>query len=189
MASAKVTPAKKTKAPAKVPKQTGSDKKPSGHPTYAEMVVKAIVALTVSNPREGASLNKVAKYITSSFNVGAGSEAVIRQRIKQGLKKCIDGEFITRKSGTGLTGSFRLNAKQKENFSKGKLFVEKKNAPTSKEADEKKTPVKKSTAKVAKPAAAPKAKTTPAKKASAATKKSPATKKAAVPKKPAAAKK
>lgn len=62
---------------------------------------------------------------------GNGTEKSVNNRVKIALKKCVDENFVTQKTGLGLNGSFRLNAEQKKKYLKGKLY-EKKNAPTNK---------------------------------------------------------
>ena len=176
-----------TKAPKK--KTPAKPKKPSAHPTYSEMVGKAISAL---KERGGSSRQAILKYIMANFNVGKDAKSV-NAHLKLSLRAGVKNKSLKQSKGTGASGSFRIGevkaAKKPAKAKKAakpkaakpkkakkpaakKAVGEKKAAkPKTKKPKAKKPAVKKAAAKPKKAkspkkkaAAKPKAKKTPKKK-------------------------
>ena len=80
-----------------------SNKKPTDHPTYAEMISSAISTL---KDRTGSSRQAIAKFVCANYEVDADKAALhLRRALKKGVE---DGVFKTaRKSGKGA-GSYKL---------------------------------------------------------------------------------
>ncbi|XP_048240502.1 histone 24-like [Haliotis rufescens] len=169
MADAAAAPAV-VKTPKK--KAAAKPKKADAHPTYLEMIKKAISSL---KERSGSSRQAVLKYILANYKVG-DNQVAINARIKTALKNGVKNGALKQSKGTGAAGSFRLGeAKKDEKPKKAKAAAKPKKAA-------------KSPKKVKKPAAAKKPKTA-AKKAAKSPKKVKAAakpKKAKTPKKAAA---
>ena len=170
-------------------KKTSSVAKAS-HPSFKEMILNAVVALC--GGRQKASRQMIEKYIFAN-NLTVEDNASNRTHIKKALARLAESGEVTRKSGTGASGSFRPGKVEKKPkvvkkvAAKPKEAVEKRSA--AKKSPAKKSPVKKSPAKAKKTAAKPKkvtdAKKSPAKKVAA---KKTAVKQTQVAKKPASKK-
>lgn len=99
--------------PAKV-KKAAKPKKPSTHPKYSEMIVKAVTAL---KERGGSSRQAILKHILANFNVGKDAAAV-NSRLKVSLKKCVAKGVLKQSKGKGASGSFRVGEKKAEKKAK-----------------------------------------------------------------------
>lgn len=150
---------KKVKAASK-PKAV---KKVASHPSYQDMIKKAVESL---KERNGSSRQAIQKYIQSTFKTC--DDKLSQAHLKLALKRGVEGGLLKRVKGTGASGSFRMAQAVAK--------------PVKKPAV-KKPAVKKTTA--AKPAA----KKAPVKPKTAAAKAKPAAKAAAKPKKVVAEKK
>lgn len=149
--SAKKKAAGKAKAPAKT----------ASHPTYAEMVNKAVAGL---KEKGGSSKAAILKYILVNYKVGDNIKQ-INAHLRLAINRGVKSGALKQVKGHGANGSFRLGEKAAK-------------APAKAKAPPKPKPA--GAAKPKKPAAAKPKKASPAKKA--ATKASPK-KKAATPKK------
>ena len=166
-------PAKKARAPAK----------PANHPPFKTLIQAAVVALSAG--RQKASRQAIQKHIFAN-NRAVEDNAANRKHINRALARMATSGAISRKSGTGASGSFRPAAKptgetkkpaaKKATTKKPAAAKKPKTAKPKKTASKPKSPAKKP--KTAKP------KKTPTKKPAA---KKPAAKKPAA-KKPAAKK-
>ena len=144
----------------------------ASHPSFKEMILNAVVALC--GGRQKASRQMIQKYIFAN-NLTVEDNASNRTHIKKALARLAESGEVTRKSGTGASGSFRPGKVEKKPkvvkkvAAKPKKAVEKKSPP--KKSSAKKSPVKKSPAKAKKTATKPKkvtaAKKSPAKKVAA----------------------
>lgn len=85
----------------KVTKKSAQD-----HPSYAEMIRQALVAL---KERGGSSRQAILKYVVANFKVGADEHAV-NTRLKAALRNGVKSETLKQSKGCGATGSFRLGA-------------------------------------------------------------------------------
>ena len=162
------------KAPAKKP---AAKKVEPVHPTFAEMVIAAVIAC---KQRKGVSLQAIKKYIIATYK-GIDAEKC-GVHIKKAVKGLVVASKLNQKTGTGASGSFTLGVVTKPKAAPKKKPAVKKPAKKAKKpaAAAKKPAAKKPAAK--KPAAKkPAAKKPAAKKAAA---KKPVAKKAAA-KKPA----
>jgi histone H1/5 len=169
--SAVTKPAKAPKV--KKPKAPKGPKVPSSHPTYGDMVRRAVTEL---KDKKGSSRAGILKYILQHFKVGENVVS-INSHLRQALKRGVASGALSQVKGVGASGSFRLGTKEAT-----KKIAKKSAKP--------KSPKKKTAAVAGASTAAPKAKKSP-KKAKAAKKpaaKKPAAKKAASPKKAKAAK-
>jgi histone H1/5 len=92
--------------PAKSPKKktAAKPKKPMAHPTYSEMVGKAISAL---KERGGSSRQAILKYIMANFNVGKDAKSV-NAHLKLSLRAGVKNKSLKQSKGTGASGSFRI---------------------------------------------------------------------------------
>ncbi|CAK8676382.1 unnamed protein product [Clavelina lepadiformis] len=152
---------------------------PSAHPTYQEMISKAIAT---GKERGGSSRQAIIKYIKANYKVGDNAEKQVRLQ----LPKLVLKGVLSRPKGKGASGSFKLVPVEKKKKPK---VVKKKPAVTKPKVSKKTTAssaAKKPAAKkaAAKPKKAVKkspvkkaaAKKTTAGKKSTTTKKSPAKK-------------
>lgn len=81
---------------------------PINHPPYSEMIIVAIGNL---KERTGSSRQAIAKYITTNYEVSAGYEF----HLKRALKSLVKKKTIYHITGTGASGSFKIdNAKAKK---------------------------------------------------------------------------
>lgn len=161
-------------APAKSPKKKAAakPKKPASHPTYSEMIAKAIAAL---KERKGSSRQAILKYIQSNYKVGDNDKA-INAHLKMALRNGVKNKTLTQSKGTGASGSFKIGEKTTKKAAK-KPAAKKAKKPKAATPKKAKKPKAKKPAGEKKAAAKPKAKKPKAKK--------PAAKKAAKPKKAA----
>ncbi len=83
----------------------------SPHPKYSEMITAAIATL---EERNGSSRQGICKYIKGNYPVGEQAET----HVKTSLRKMVDNGDLLQTTGTGVSGSFKLN--------KAKLQAEKK---------------------------------------------------------------
>ena len=138
----------------------------ASHPSFKEMILNAVVALC--GGRQKASRQMIQKYIFAN-NLTVEDNASNRTHIKKALARLAESGEVTRKSGTGASGSFRPGKVVKKVAAKPKKTVEKKSP--AKKSPVKKSPVKKSPAKAKKATPKPKkvtdAKKSPAKKVAA----------------------
>jgi hypothetical protein len=163
------------KAPAKKP---AAKKVEPVHPTFADMVIAAVIAC---KQRKGVSLQAIKKYIIATYN-GIDAEKC-GVHIKKAVKGLVVASKLNQKTGTGASGSFTLGVVTKPKAAPKKKPAVKKPAKKVKKPAAKKPAAKKAAAK--KPAAKKPAAKKPAAKKPAA--KKPAAKKAAA-KKPVAKK-
>lgn len=130
-------------------KAASGSSKSSLHPTYNEMIQKAIVAL---KERNGASRQKVASYIVSNYT-GLGEPSSVTAPLRRALVKALAAGTIINTKGTGASGRFKLAnvpkpaavkkspAKQKAVAAKPKASTAAKKTTTAKAAT-KKSPAK-----------------------------------------------
>uniref|UniRef100_A0A1I8JA81 H15 domain-containing protein n=1 Tax=Macrostomum lignano TaxID=282301 RepID=A0A1I8JA81_9PLAT len=80
--------------------------KPRSHPSYTDMIVKAISAL---KDRKGSSRQSITKYLRANYKFGADErvDAYVKAALKAGSKS---GRFVHTK-GVGASGSFALGEK------------------------------------------------------------------------------
>jgi len=196
---------KRGRAPAAKPKAAPKQKAPkakkpksaANHPPYAEMIKKGIADL---KERKGSSKAAILKYILTHYQVGDNLKQV-NAHLRQALKHGVTSKALRQTSGTGASGSFRINdgkseggaapaAKPKKAAGAKKAKAAPK-APKAKAAGKKKSPAKKAPAakKTAAAPAAAAAEPAPAPAAAAAPKKAKASPKKAAPKKKASPKK
>lgn len=97
--------AKKVKSPKKA--KTSAAKAPANHPTYSDMIRRAITDL---KNKKGSSRASLLKYILSNFKVG-GNVIQINKNIRQALKKGVSTGALKQVKGTGASGSFRIGEK------------------------------------------------------------------------------
>ncbi|KAI1718185.1 linker histone h1 and h5 family domain-containing protein [Ditylenchus destructor] len=143
----------------------------ASHPTYADMVKKALTDL---DDRKGTSRAAILKYVVQKFQVGSNM-AMISTHLKQALKRGVATGALKQTKGTGASGSFRLGGKAAAKV-----------AAVTHKTKAKKSPKKAAALENAKAAPA-KDTSTPSRAQS--TKKSAASKKATTPKKADASKK
>jgi len=173
-ASPKATKTAKVSKPKKAPKAPKSPrvkkaKTPSSHPTYGDMVRRAITEL---KDKKGSSRAGILKYILQHFKVGE-NVVQINAHLRQALKRGVTSGALKQVKGVGASGSFRLG---------DKAVKAKKPAAAAKP----KSPKKKATGTVKKATSAAKPKSPKAKKPKTAKPKktvAPKTAKAASPKK------
>ncbi|XP_021360077.1 histone H1-delta-like [Mizuhopecten yessoensis] len=175
-------PAKKaTKA-----KKPAKPKVPLPHPSFADMVIKAITAL---KERKGSSRKAMIKYIMANYKVGT-DENKVNTRVKTALKSGVAKGALKQVKGTGASGSFKVGEKVKATKPKKpaakKAAVKKPKKPVAAKA--KKPAAKKAKKPAAKKPAAKKAAKPAAKKPKASKPKSPKKAKKPAAKKPAAKK-
>ena len=178
MAASQVAPAPaaspKTTKKATKTKPAGKSGAPASHPTYGDMVKKAIAAL---NEKKGSSRAAILKYIATNYKVGDNLTKA-NAHLRTALKRGVTSGAFKQTSGTGSNGSFKLAESKAAAPKKAKTTKAKAAKPSPKKAAPKKT--------IASPK---KAAAKPKKAATKATKAKPTTpKKAASPKKKAAAK-
>ena len=156
-------------------KKVAKPRKPAAHPTYGEMIAKALMAIA---DKKGSSKPVIKKYILANFKVedSKATNTHLNLALKRGVA---GGKLVTAKGHAGTFKAAKVEKPKKVAVKKSPKKV------AAKKPAAKKTPKK----AVKKPAA----KKTPAKKAAAkkpAAKKSPAKKAAKKPaaKKPAAKK-
>jgi len=167
-------PAVKAKRGSAKTSKTGATKTKtaaSSHPTFQQMIKKAISEL---KERNGSSRQAIAKYILANYKMDQGAR--FNHQLRNALNKSVTGGHLKQSKGTGAAGSFRIGESKMAKKTK-KVAVKK--AATGKP---KKTGVKKSaTKKTATGSATKTKKRAPVKKAASGAKK--ATKKAGVTKK------
>jgi hypothetical protein len=151
-------------APKATPKKVKTAKakpaKTSSHPSYQDMIKKAVETL---KERNGSSRQAIQKYIQATFKTC--DDKVSQAHLKLALKRGVESGFLKRVKGTGASGSFRLNAITKPAAVK-KPAVKKAAAAKPKVAGEKKVKAAKPKSVKAKTAVKPK-KTVAEKKATA----------------------
>ncbi|CAK8680602.1 unnamed protein product [Clavelina lepadiformis] len=74
---------------------------PSAHPTYQEMISKAIAT---GKERGGSSRQAIIKYIKANYKVGDNAEKQVRLQ----LPKLVLKGVLSRPKGKGASGSFKL---------------------------------------------------------------------------------
>ncbi|KAI1718223.1 linker histone h1 and h5 family domain-containing protein [Ditylenchus destructor] len=92
------------------PKSAGSkaqNASVASHPTYADMIKKALTDL---DDRKGTSRAAILKYVVQKFQVGSNM-AMISAHLKQALKRGVATGALKQTKGTGASGSFRLGGK------------------------------------------------------------------------------
>ncbi|KAI1731318.1 linker histone h1 and h5 family domain-containing protein [Ditylenchus destructor] len=195
VSSAVASASKKTGKP-KNSKSAGSkaeNASVASHPTYADMIKKAITDL---DDRKGASKAAILKYVVQKFQVGSNT-TMINTHLRLALKRGVSTGALKQTKGIGALGSFRLGVK-------AAAIPKEKKSPKKVSAVSHKTKAKKSPKKAVsgtskkanvapKKAALQDAKAVPTKGTSTparaqSTKKSAATKKATTPQKTAASK-
>ncbi|KAI6206031.1 Histone H1.5 [Aphelenchoides besseyi] len=146
---------KKAAAKPKSPKapKVAKPKTPSSHPTYIEMVKRAIDDLKEGH--KGSSRAAVLKYILSHFNVGEQIVS-INAHLRQALKRGVTSGVLIQSKGTGASGSFRLASKSKDSTSAAKKPKTKAVKKDATAASPKKTTKPKKTKTASTKAAAPK---------------------------------
>ena len=130
-------------------------KKPSAHPTYAEMITSAI---TTMKERAGSSRQGITKYVCANYEVDADKAALyINRALKKGLEK--DVFKTARETGKGA-GRYRLVKKEKPVKTKRPVAkksssksVKRSSKPAAKKSSKMAKPVAKKSSKMAKPAA------------------------------------
>ncbi|CAK9293335.1 unnamed protein product [Gordionus sp. m RMFG-2023] len=77
------------------------------HPPYNTMILQAVSDLL---EKGGASISKqaIVKYILQNYELGIDMKS-INSRMKIAIKRCVESQTIKQISGSGATGSFRLN--------------------------------------------------------------------------------
>ncbi|CAK8679477.1 unnamed protein product [Clavelina lepadiformis] len=108
---------------------------PSAHPTYQEMISKAIAT---GKERGGSSRQAIIKYIKANYKVGDNAEKQVRLQ----LPKLVLKGVLSRPKGKGASGSFKLVpvekkkkpkvVKKKPAVTKPKLLREQGSAPIQK---------------------------------------------------------
>lgn len=78
-------------------------KKPD-HPSYADMIKQALIAL---KERGGSSRQAILKYLMANFKLAADENAV-NTRLKAALRNGVKSELLKQSTGSGASGSFRL---------------------------------------------------------------------------------
>ncbi len=156
-----------------VSKKVRASAKLADHPPFKTMIESAVVALSAG--RQKASRQAIHKHIFAN-NLTVEDNAANCKHINRALARMATSGAITRKSGTGASGSFRPAPKAVKpagEINKKKKVVKKTSTPTKKKASTKKPSVKKQTTKspAKKTTKSPAKKTTkpksPAKKAAA----------------------
>lgn len=84
-------------------KTTAVVKKPD-HPSYADMIKQALIAL---KERGGSSRQAILKYLMANFKLVADENAV-NTRLKAALRNGVKSELLKQSTGSGASGSFRL---------------------------------------------------------------------------------
>jgi len=152
VASAPATPKAAPKAKASKPKVA---KKAASHPSYNDMIKKAITAL---KERNGSSRQAIQKYIMANYNVGK-EEKSISAHMRMGLKRGVVSGALKQVKGTGASGSFRVAEKGGDKKPKVAKKPAAKKPAAKKPAGEKKAAKPKKPKAAKKPAAAKKPKT------------------------------
>lgn len=78
-------------------------------PTASEMVLEAIETLA---ERKGSSLYAIKKFISDTY--GATIDTRLKNKIKKTINSSIEEGILIRKSGVGVSGSFKLAKKRSE---------------------------------------------------------------------------
>jgi histone H1/5 len=115
-AAKKATKAKAPK-PAKAPKAKKA-KTPSSHPTYGDMIRRAITDL---KDKKGSSRAAILKYILQHNKVGENI-VQINAHLRQALKRGVSTGALKQVKGVGASGSFRLGEKISASKKPGKIF-------------------------------------------------------------------
>ena len=115
-------------------KKTSTVAKVASHPSFKEMILKAVLALC--GGRQKASFQSIQKYIFAN-NLTVEDNAANRAHIKRALARLAESGEVTRKTGTGASGSFRPGT-----AAKGEKKAVKKASPKPKKVAEKKSPAK-----------------------------------------------
>ncbi|CAK8685634.1 unnamed protein product [Clavelina lepadiformis] len=102
---------------------------PSAHPTYQEMISKAIAT---GKERGGSSRQAIIKYIKANYKVGDNAEKQVRLQ----LPKLVLKGVLSRPKGKGASGSFKLVPVEKKKKPK---VVKKKPAVTKPKVSKKTT--------------------------------------------------
>jgi len=110
-------------------------KKAASHPTYRDMIVKAIQAL---KEHKGSSRQAILKYIMANYSVGHDLVQV-NAHLKLALKRMAKDGALKQSKGQGASGSFRIGEKKPARVAK-KAKVAKK--PRAKKAAKKSTKAK-----------------------------------------------
>jgi hypothetical protein len=111
-------------------------KKPSTHPTYSEMIAKAVLEL---KERGGSSRIAILKYIMANFDVGI-NEVAVNAHVKMALKKGVKDGALKQVKGKGASGSFRLGDKVKKELKKAAAPPKPNTKPKSAKKAPKKAP-------------------------------------------------
>uniref|UniRef100_A0A914QYT6 H15 domain-containing protein n=1 Tax=Panagrolaimus davidi TaxID=227884 RepID=A0A914QYT6_9BILA len=126
------------------------------HPTYAEMIKKAITDL---HNRKGSSRQAILKYINEHYNIHEKFADHINSHLRQALKHGIENGTLKQSKGIGAAGSFKL-ADPKKKTTDGAKQKDTAESPASKKRATTSTPKK--TAKKAAHASPKKVKAVPA---------------------------